>query len=325
MGLDLSIVIPVYNERDNVAPLLDELAAVFQGARWTYEILCVDDRSTDGSYDVLLGLQRRLPQLQIVRLRSHAGQTAALAAGFAHGRGNIVITMDADHQNDPQDIPQLVQVLQQGYDIVSGWRRDRQDAWVRVAPSRIANWILARLTGVPLHDFGCALKAYRREVLEHLVPYGEGMHRIFPAYLAALGCRIREVEVHHRPRRAGRSKYGLNRIWRVVMDILAVAFVIRFSKTPIRMFGGIGAVLWGLGSLIGVYVVARAWWFGGIWVSPLLFVAMTLAIAGSQFIALGLLGEMLLWTRATEPRERTYTLDRDESSEARVPHGQPNA
>jgi len=304
----LSVVIPVYNERENLEPLLDDLEAVLQGTGWTYEILCVDDRSTDGSYELLTQLQLRRPALCVRRLRQRAGQTAALAAGFDHAQGGTVVTMDADLQNDPRDIPALVQKLGQGYDVVSGWRRRRQDPWPRHVASRIANGILARFSGVPLHDSGCTLKAYRQETLRHLVPYGE-MHRILPAYLAALGCRVGEVEVRHRPRRAGRSKYGMGRAWRVLLDIIAVVFVLRCSRTPIRAFGGLGAIFLACGAAVGLWVVVRACWFGGVWVSPLLFVAMTLVIAGIQFIALGLLGEMLLWTRATEPRERTYAID----------------
>lgn len=308
MTPEISVVMPVYNERENLEPLLRDLETVLQGTEWRYEILCIDDRSTDGSREQLLQLQAHRPWLRVLQLRRHAGQTAALAAGFDQALGRTIVTMDADRQNDPRDIPRLVHTLDLGYDVVSGWRKHRQDSWLRRALSRLANRLLAWSTSIPLYDSGCALKAYRREALRQLVPYGD-MHRIFPAYLAALGCRITEVEVQHHPRRAGRSKYGLGRTWQVLLDILAVAFVHRFSHAPIRVLGGVGAVLLGAAVLVGGYVIIRAWRFGGVWMSPLLFVTMTLSIAGLQFIALGLLGEMTLWIQATAPRGRTYMLE----------------
>ena len=302
-------MIPAYNERESLSPLLEELTEVLgKGRAAAYEILCVDDASTDGSGQALTQLQSRIPHLRLIGLRCHAGQTAALAAGFDQARGQFIVTMDADLQNDPRDIPRLLEVLQQGYDVVSGWRVHRRDAWPRRLLSHAANWLLARLTGVPLHDSGCTLKLYRRDVLQPLVPYG-AMHRILPAYLSALGGRIGECEVHHRSRRFGRSKYGVGRTMRVLLDIIAAAFVLRCSRTPIRVFGGIGFVCLGAGTLVSGWVAVRACWLGGEWISPLMFVAMTLAIAGVQFIALGLLGEMLLWTRATDVRHRTYAIE----------------
>lgn len=302
---EISVVIPVYNERENLPTLLETLATVLAQMGRPFEILCVDDGSHDGSDAVLNRLRETVRGLRVIRLRRHAGQTAALAAGFDHAQGRLLITMDADHQNDPRDVARLVALLEQGYDVVSGWRRHRQDPWHRRWPSQAANWLLAVSTGVPLHDSGCTLKAYRRQVLQHLIPYGD-MHRILPAYLAALGCRIGELEVRHHPRRAGRSKYRWDRVGRVLLDIIAAAFCVRFSRAPIRAFGAIGLSLLTAGGLVAAWVIVRAVCLGGLWVSPLLFIAMFLGIAGTQFVALGLLGEMLLWTQATPPRQRTY-------------------
>ena len=304
----LSIVIPVFNEQENLQELLTELADVLRKQGCPYEIICIDDASTDDSFGTLKQLELSVSGLRTCRLRRHAGQTAALAAGFDQAKGQVIVTMDADLQSDPHDIPALIALLDQGYDVVSGWRRHRKDRWFRRLVSHTANALLARLTGIPLKDSGCTLKAYRRDVLQHLVPYGD-MHRIFPAYLAALGSRIGEYVVSHRPRRHGRSKYGLGRTFRVLLDIIAVAFVLRFSRAPIRVFGGIGLFLVSLGMLTGIWVVIRACWLGGIWVSPLIFVGTILVVSGIQCVALGLLGEMLLWTRATDPRGRTYAVE----------------
>ncbi|MBI4313521.1 MAG: glycosyltransferase family 2 protein [Candidatus Omnitrophica bacterium] len=306
--LDLTLIIPVYNEQENLRELLDELTAVLKNNRWSYEILCIDDASTDRSFELLKQQEKTTSGLRVLRLRRRGGQTAAMAAGFYHAQGQAIVTLDADLQNDPQDIPALLKQLELGYDVVSGWRKDRRDSWMKKLPSLAANRLLARWTGIALHDSGCTLKAYRREALKNLTPYGD-MHRIFPVYLAALGCRIGEVEVRHRPRKQGLSKYGLERTLRVFFDILAAAFVLRCSRTPLRTFGAAGFFLIGLGAAVGLWVAARVFWFGGIWVSPLLFVATALGLAGILFIGLGLLAEMLLWTGATTAQSRTYAMD----------------
>jgi glycosyltransferase involved in cell wall biosynthesis len=311
--VELSAVLPIYNEVENLPPVLEELCQILSKHYSSWEILCVDDGSTDGSFSTLKMLQSQIPQLRIIRLRRHLGQTAALAAGFDQAKGDVIVTLDADGQNDPADIPPLVERLKDGYDVVSGWRRDRKDSMMRRFLSRCANRVLGWATGLALHDFGCTLKAYRRSVLKEIVPYGE-MHRILPAYLAALGCRIGEMEVHHRRRLAGRSKYGWERTFRVLLDILAVAFVIRFSNTPLRALGGVGLLLMGMGGLIGVWIVVRVVWLNGVWVSPLLFVATTLVLAGFQVVVVGLLAEMLLWMQATPPRRRTYAVEELEAA-----------
>lgn len=308
MSLDLSLIIPVYNERDNLEKLLAELHSALQPTGWTHEIILVDDASTDGSAELLKTLRRQYPALRVLRLLRHSGQTPALAAGFDAARGEVIVTMDADLQNDPRDIPLLVETLRSGYDVVSGWRKNRKDSWLRCFISRMANRILRRSTGVDLHDFGCSLKAYRRSVLQGIVPYGE-MHRILPAYLAALGSRIAEKEVRHRPRLSGKSKYGFGRTLKVPFDILAVSFLLRYSRTPMRALGGLGLLgLLGAG-LVTLYVAIRALFWTGIWVSPLLFVSTILALFGLQCIALGMFAEMLLWMQATEPKNRTYSAE----------------
>ena len=304
----ISVVIPVYNERESLQPFWNDLKVILKDQREPYEIIFVDDGSNDGSIEMLKALSKADPRIRVIRLRRHAGQTGALTAGFRHTRGQVVVTLDADGQNDPEDIPKLLAELQKGYDLVSGWRRHRQDKWFRGVLSQMANRILTSMTGVPLHDFGCTLKAYRREALEGITPYGD-MHRILPAYLAALGCCIGEMEVNHRPRIFGRSKYGAGRTFRVLLDIIAVSFVLRYSGTPIRAFGGIGLACMVFGAAVGLWVSIRAIFFGGIWVSPLILITMVLTVAGIQFIALGLLGEMLLWMRATDPRGKTTLVE----------------
>jgi glycosyltransferase involved in cell wall biosynthesis len=307
MPLDLSLIIPVYNERGNLEQLLAEIQTAIQPTGWTHEMILVDDASTDGSAGLLETLRSRYPSLRLLRLLKHSGQTPALAAGFDAANGEVIVTLDADLQNDPRDIPLLVETLKSGYDVVSGWRKERKDSWLRCFVSRAANRILGRSTGIDLHDFGCGLKAYRRSALQGIVPYGE-MHRILPAYLATLGSRITEKEVRHRPRANGKSKYGFGRTLRVPFDILAVSFLLRYSRTPMRALGGLGLLgLLGAAS-IALLVVMRALFWGGIWVSPLLFIATILALFGLQCIALGLFAEMLLWMQATEPRNRTYRL-----------------
>ncbi len=310
MSVKLSVILPIYNEAENLEDVLRELQSVLQKDTSSYEMICVDDASTDGSAEVLQRLKDTVDHLKIVCLKRHSGQTAAMAAGFSKAEGQVVAAMDADYQNDPHNIPALVKKLSDGYDVVSGWRRSRRDGFVRTLFSRVANRALALLTGIPLHDFGCTLKVYRREILQDVTLYGE-MHRILPAYLAALGARIGEMKVQHRSRRFGRSKYGLGRTIRVLLDMLAVAFVLRFSQTPIRAFGGVGLIFLVGAILTGTWVVGRVLLFGGTWVSPLIFATTVMAIAGVQFIVLGLLGEMLLWTQATSARRRTYTVEEE--------------
>jgi glycosyltransferase involved in cell wall biosynthesis len=244
--LDLSVLIPVYNEVDNVEPLHDELDAVLRPGPSSYELIFVNDGSTDGTAGRLEAIQRRDPEhVRVALLRRNCGQTAALSAALDLARGEVLIPIDGDRQNDPADIPRLLEALESGYDVVSGWRKDRKDALLsRKIPSRIANRLVARLSGVPLHDFGCTLKAYRRRVLEGVRLYGE-MHRFIPIFAAWQGARVTELVVNHRPRTAGKTKYGLGRTFNVVLDLILIRFLQRYGQRPLHFFGRIG--LWSFG------------------------------------------------------------------------------
>ncbi len=238
---DLSVLIPVYNELENVAPLHAELTAVLGARPLSYELIFVDDGSTDGTAARLVDIQDADPEhVRIASLRRNYGQTAALSAALDLARGDVLVPIDGDRQNDPADIPRLLQRLDQGFDVVSGWRKNRKDAWLtRKVPSWVANRLVARLSGVALHDFGCTLKAYRRQVLEGVRLYGE-MHRFIPIFATWQGARVTELVVNHRPRTAGRTKYGLGRTLNVVLDLLLIRFFFRYSQRPMHLFGRIG-------------------------------------------------------------------------------------
>jgi len=306
--IDLSIVMPVYNEAGALPALHAELTAVLGRLGRSYEIVAVDDGSTDGSLQVLRRLQADDPHLRIVRFRRNFGQTAAFAAGFDHARGRVVITIDADGQNDPADIPRLLETMEEGdYDIVSGWRQDRKEPFItRRLPSIVANRIISRTTGVSLHDYGCSLKAYRAEVVKNVHLYGE-LHRFIPALAGWMGVRVAEVGVNDRPRTYGRSKYGLSRTIRVLLDLFTVTYLLSFSSRPMQLFGLIGLGLGGAGGLIGLYLAGakilhgllggpegfRAYRIG---TSPWLMLAVLLIVLGVQFIVLGLLAEVITRT-----------------------------
>ena len=235
--VEISVVVPVFDEEPNLALLHAEIADAMNAMGVAWEVLYVDDRSSDGSLRVLLGLRERDPHVRVIQFRGRSGQTAALAAGFDHAQGAIVVTLDGDLQNDPADIPKLVEELGKGFDIVAGWRRARQDGFVlRRLPSRLANRLIAWVTGVAIHDTGCTLKAFRRELVEKLPIYAE-QHRFLPAMSAGSGARVSEVVVHHRPRRFGRSKYGISRLFRVLLDLLAIKMVTAFGQRPLVYFG----------------------------------------------------------------------------------------
>ena len=239
----LSVVIPLYNEEENISPLHQRLESCLQSYGQPYEIIYVDDGSDDATFLELQGVAQKNPRVRVVQLSRNFGQTAAISAGIAHSNGAILIFMDGDLQNDPQDIPRLLKKLEEGYDVVSGWRRQRQDArFSRKIPSWLANRLISRVTGVYLHDFGCTLKAYRRQIFQHVRLYGE-MHRFLPAYAALYGARIAELEVAHYPRRFGNSKYGISRTIRVVLDLLRLKFQASFDTKPMHGFG-IPGLLW---------------------------------------------------------------------------------
>lgn len=306
MSAEVSVVVPVYNEVENLEPLHHEIRTALSQLGRPAEIVYVDDGSTDGS-DRLLERLSAEPDVTVVRFARNYGQTAALAAGFDHSEGEIVVTLDADRQNDPADIPLLVGRLAEGYDVVAGWRIDRQDALVsRLIPSRLANRLIGAITGVRLHDYGCTLRAMRREVVGGLRLYGE-MHRFIPALAADVGARILEVPVRHRPRIAGQSKYGLSRTMRVVLDLITVKFLSSYSTRPIQVFGGIGLLSGTVGLAITAWLGFQRIFFGvKLSERPLVWLGILLTLMGMQFITLGLLGELLVRTYHESQNKPVY-------------------
>jgi glycosyltransferase involved in cell wall biosynthesis len=306
--LEVSVVVPLFNEQDNVRSLYEQITATLAG-RHNYEIVFIDDGSTDGSFERLRQLFDADRKVRVIRFRKNFGQTAALSAGFAYAKGDIVVAVDADLQNDPADIPKLIAKLDEGFDVVSGWRKDRHDKTItRVIPSKIANWIIAKITGVNLHDSGCTLKAYRREVLAETKLYGE-MHRFIPALASWSGAKIGEVVVNHRPRTAGVAKYGFSRTLKVILDLITVKFLGSFSTKPIYVFGGLG-VLSAVGALVfGGFVlyekIDRGFDMSG---NPLLILSAVLLITTVQFILMGLLAEMLVRTYHESQNRPTYVI-----------------
>jgi glycosyltransferase involved in cell wall biosynthesis len=303
---ELSVVVPVYDEEANVEPLYASLVSALDELGRTYEIVVVDDGSRDGTYAKLAGLAAGDPRLKLVQLRRNYGQTAAMAAGFDHARGEVLVPMDGDLQNDPADIGRLLAKLDEGYDVVSGWRKDRQDSFTRRLPSRIANWLIGRVTGVRLHDYGCTLKAYRAEIVRETRLYGE-MHRFLPALAHEAGARITEIPVGHHARTAGKSKYGLSRTLKVLLDLLTVKFLSVWSTKPSYLFGGFGSIL----CLAGIGFVTWTAYekiFNGIYVyrQPSLIVGVFLFTIGLNLILLGLLAELIVRTHHESQDRRVY-------------------
>lgn len=307
--MDLSIIIPVYNEEENIAALFAQLREALTDIGRSYEIIAVDDGSRDGSFELLKELHDQDDHLQVVRFRRNFGQTAAFAAGFDQSRGDVVITMDADLQNDPADIPLLLAEVDKGYDVVSGWRVDRQDAFVtRRLPSVVANWLISQVTGVHLHDYGCSLKAYRREVVKGVQLYGE-LHRFIPALSSWMGVSVTEIPVRHHARRFGKSKYGISRTIRVLLDLLTVRFLLSYSTRPIQIFGGLGLLSFLVGTALGVYLTFVKLALGqDIGSRPLLLLAVLLMLVGVQLITMGLLGELVVRTYYESQGKRIYVV-----------------
>ena len=291
--MELSVVIPVFNEADNLPLLHRSLEGVLAGLGLETEVIYVDDGSTDRTAETLRRIFQEDPRVRVVRLHRNFGQTAALSAGFHHARGRVVVTMDGDLQNAAEDIPLLLRKLDEGYDVVSGWRVARRDPLLtRRLPSWLANRLIARLTGIPLHDFGCTLKAYRREIIEKLHLYGE-MHRMIPVLAFWMGAAVAEVEVQHRPRRHGRSKYSLGRILTVLLDLIAVKYFTGYSTRPIHLFGLLGLFSLALGAAAFAVLVWMKLQQGvDMTGNPFLVLGALLAIVGVQLIGLGLLGEI---------------------------------
>ena len=293
---EISVVVPLYNEAPNVEQLHRELTAALQAHGLAYELILVDDGSTDGTFAALTALHAGDPHVCLIRLRRNFGQTAAFAAGFDRARGRIIVTLDGDLQNDPRDIPRLLARLADGAeenDIVCGWRRDRRDPWLtRRVPSYFANWLISATTGVKLHDYGCSLKAFRAEVVKPLRLYGE-LHRFIPAIASEQGVRIAEMVVNHRERRFGSSKYGLSRTVRVIFDLVTVKFLLSYSTRPLQMFGPLGLLL-GAGGVAITGYLGYVRLFGGqsIGGRPLLVLGMLMMFLGVQLVTLGLLAEL---------------------------------
>jgi glycosyltransferase involved in cell wall biosynthesis len=324
---DLSVVIPIRNEKANLAELYRQLTESLSAWGRPYEILLIDDGSNDGSYPIMAELHARDPRVTVIRFRRNFGQTAAFSAGFAHARGRIIVTADGDLQNNPKDIPSLVEKLESGYDIVCGWRKDRKDKWLtRRLPSMMANRLISYATGVALHDYGCSLKAFRAEVVKPLRLYGE-MHRFIPAIASEQGVQIAEQEVDHRARVHGTSKYGLSRTVRVLLDLVTVKFLLSYSTRPLQIFGLIGLVVGTLGLLVCGYLsFLKLFGHQGLTDRPLLLLGVLLVFTGVQFLTIGLLAEMQARTYHESQSKPTYVIrevldaQRDEDHEAALLH-----
>ena len=306
--LEVSVVVPLLNEQDNLPELYNQITRALTD-KFTYECIFIDDGSTDRSFEILQDLQKQDSRVCVIRFRRNFGQTAAMSAGFEHAKGAVVIPMDADLQNDPADIPMLIAKLKEGYDVVSGWRKKRHDAALtRLLPSKVANWLIGSITGVHIHDYGCTLKAYRREILQQTKLYGE-MHRFIPALASWSGASIAECVVNHRPRTAGEAKYGLGRTFKVILDLITVKFLGSFSTKPIYVFGGLGGLSILGGFICGVIMIYQK--LAGNFAmnrNPLLVLTGVLMITSVQFILMGLLAELLVRTYHESQNRPTYVI-----------------
>ncbi len=316
---DLSIVVPVYNEVENLRPLLKEINAALAPENLTYEVLLIDDGSSDGSSDLICALTAEDTHVVGIQFRRNHGQTAAFSAGFDYASGRYVVTIDADLQNDPADIPRLLQKLEEGYDVVNGWRENRQDAFLmRRLPSYIANRLIAHASDVHLRDRGCSLRMFRSEVIKELKLYGE-MHRFIPELVNNMGFTMAEVPVSHRPRHAGESKYGLSRTFRVIVDLMTVLFLRNYGDRPMHLFGMLGMIFSGFGGLFLAYLFFIKMWAGisGGWTGfqameignrPLLSLGILLLILGVQFLVMGLIAELIVRTYYETQNKPVYQI-----------------
>jgi glycosyltransferase involved in cell wall biosynthesis len=307
--VEISILIPLLNEVENLELLYQQVHETLEQLGKPYEIIFVDDGSTDGSYELLREFHAQDSQVRVIRFRRNFGQTAAFAAGFELASGDVIITLDADLQNDPNDIPKLLEKLDEGYDIVSGWRIQRKDKYLtRRVPSQAANALISKLTGVKLHDYGCSLKAYRKDVVKNIKLYGE-MHRFIPALASWMGVRVAEIPVNHRPRQFGQSKYGLQRTVKVFLDLLTVKFLLSFGTRPIHVFGLLGMLCFAGGILSGAYLSVLKLFYGQPLADrPLLLLTVLLTVLGVQFITMGLLGELVVRTYHESQKKSTYMI-----------------
>jgi glycosyltransferase involved in cell wall biosynthesis len=307
--VELSIIIPVYNERENIGPLYDKLKATLDSLGRHYEIVFIDDGSLDGSTALLRELAVADPKARLLEFVRNFGQTAAMSAGFDHARGEIIIPLDADLQNDPDDIPRVIAALEEGCDVVSCWRKDRQDPWLtRVFPSHLANWLISWIGGVKLHDYGCTLKGYRRDVVKHIRLYGE-MHRFIPVFASWAGARVTEIPVKHHPRRFGKSKYGIIRTVKVLLDLITIKFLGSFSTKPMYLFGGLGFVSFAAGALLAAATLYQKFVYDvKAHRNPLLLLSVFVFIVGVQFILFGLVAELIIRTYHESQGKPTYIL-----------------
>lgn len=305
----LSVVVLVYNEVDSIEPLHRELMSVLKALDRPFEVVYIDDGSRDGSTEQLGRLAAHDRRVRVVSLRRNFGQTAAVQAGIDQSRGEVLVFLDGDMQNDPHDIPRLLDKIHEGYDVVSGWRSNRRDDPTRVLPSRVANWIIARVTGMPLHDFGCTLKAYRREVIHDVKLYGE-MHRFIPVYADMIGARITEIPVNHRPRSYGKSKYSLSRTSRVMLDLITVKLLGGYSTKPMYFFGFAAFALWLVALVLAAIVILQKLLPPYVYAhnNPLLLLSVVLGIIGVQFILMGLLAELVIRTYHESQTKPTYVV-----------------
>ena len=307
----VSVVVPLYNEQENVRPLYARLIDVLNRLRQPYELIFVDDGSRDQTAEILDEIYEKDDRVCVVRLRRNFGQAPALQAGFDFAQGDIIISMDGDLQHDPEDIPQFLAEMAKGYDIVSGWRVDRKDPWLtRRLPSRVANWLMAKLSGTPLHDFGTTFKAYRAEVIQNIHLYGE-LHRFIPALASRSGATITEIPIKNTVREKGRSHYGLSRTFRVLLDLIGIKFQLDYSTRPLHFFGLLSLLGMGAGAGIGFFLLYEKLFLHTAIMfehGPLLFIAMLLFLTGIQFLSVGLIGEMLSRTYYESQKKPIYTL-----------------
>jgi glycosyltransferase involved in cell wall biosynthesis len=315
LGPSISVVIPVYNEEENIPGLYGRVKEALETLECEWELILVDDGSKDDSFALMSSITRNDPKVKVVKLRRNYGQTAALSAGFDQAQGEVIITLDADLQNDPADIPRLLAKLDEGYDIVSGWRKSRKDpAITRILPSFVANKLISLLTGVHLHDNGCTLKAYRGEILRNIRLYGE-FHRFIPALATAVGAEIAELEVNHHPRKFGKSKYGITRIVRVILDLITLKLLLAFHTRPMWIFGGVGFLTLGFGGLCAFSVIMMKLLLDmDITGNPLLYITLLSIISGTQLIGLGFLGEINIRTYYEAQGKTPYIVQRVVSS-----------
>jgi len=304
----ISIVVPVYNEKDNVKLLYEKIKDVMIKNNYEHEIIFVDDGSTDGTFDVLKEIAERDKSFKVIRFRRNFGQTAAMAAGFDYAHGDIIVSMDGDLQNDPEDIPKLLEKIEEGYDVVSGWRKERQDEPKRVFLSKVANRLISKITKVELHDYGCSLKAYRADIAKNLHMYGE-MHRFIPALANIYGATITEIPVSHHPRKFGKSKYNLSRTFRVIVDLILVYFMQKFLTRPMHFFGIIGFFLAFIGFLIDGYLAVEKLFFGmSIGNRPLLLLGVLLILTGVNLLGIGIISEILTRIYYESQNKKIYTI-----------------